>query len=197
MMRRAIMAVAAAAALTSLAAAGPAFADNSTVLPGSSALVRGGAVLPRFTTTLPLEIGNPDPMGASKRDLEISLTQPDHSVLRFLFSPRSIAGQASGVGTTAGSSFAGLAWNIFDNDRLFGTFALSTTVSHPLNDDPTRRLYGPLISLHSTFELGYAFDPRQSLSLDLEHANPAPFMGDRYSFGSYGENLRLQYGLHF
>ena len=170
---------------------------DETLAPANGALVRGGAPLPRFTTSLPLEIGNPDPVGAAKGDLEISLTQPDHSVLRFLFSPRSVSGQSNGVGATAGSSFAGLAWNIFDNDRLFGTFALSGMVSHPLNDDPTRRLYGPLISLHSTFELGYAFDPRQSLSLDVEHANPAPLMGDRFSFGSYGENLRIQYGYHF
>ena len=85
-------------------------------------------------------------------------------------------------------------WNIFENDRLFGSIALTGAVTRPLANDPTNRLYGPMISLHSTFELGYAFDPRSSLSFDFDHANPAPVLGDR---NVPGENLRLQYGFHF
>ena len=184
---------AAIAALLAVGASATARADSAGLGP-TSALVRGGAPLPQFNTSFPIAIGNPDPVGAAKSDLEISLTTPDHSVLRFLFSPRSLSGETPSVGGSAGSDYAGLAWNIFDNDHMFGSIALSGAVNHRLLNDPTSRLYGPLISLHSTFELGYVFDPRQSLSFDVDRANAAPYFGDR---SVPGENLRLQYGYHF
>jgi hypothetical protein len=192
------LAIALLGTLLAAVAAGPfaigqARADNTTI-GKNSALVRGGAPLPQFNTSFPIQIGNPDPVGAPKSDLEISLTSPDHSVVRFLFSPRSLAGVTPSVGKTAGTQYSGLAWNIFDSDRLFGSIALTGAVTRPLNNDPTNRLYGPLISLHSTFELGYSFDPRSSLSFDIDHANPAPLLGDR---NVPAENLRLQYGYHF
>ncbi|HVA12009.1 MAG TPA: hypothetical protein VNF99_02050 [Stellaceae bacterium] len=191
---RIILGLGGAALLAMAAPAAPARADGTTTLAGKSALVRGGAPLPQFNTSFPIEIGNPDPVSAARSDLEISLTTPDHNVLRFLFSPRSLAGETPGVGTTLGTNYAGVAWNLFDHDRMFGSVALSGAVNHALDNDPTSRLYGPLISLHSTFELGYAFDPRQSLSFDVDHANPAPYFGDRTT---PAENLRLQYGYHF
>ena len=195
-LRRAIapLRIVLAGALVAALAGAQAYAADSTAIGKSSALVRGGAPLPQFNTSFPIQIGNPDPVGAPKSDLEISLTSPDHSVLRFLFSPRSLAGVTPTVGNTAGTQYSGLAWNIFDNNKMFGSIALSGAVTRPLNNDPTSRLYGPLISLHSTFELGYAFDPRSSLSLDIDHANPAPIFGDR---NVPNENLRLQYGYHF
>ncbi|HEY3918698.1 MAG TPA: hypothetical protein VGL83_12945, partial [Stellaceae bacterium] len=122
------------------------------------------------------------------------LTTPDHSVLRFLFSPRSLALETPSVGQTPGVDYAGVAWNLFDYKQLFGSVAFSSAVNRQGNSDPTSRLYGPLISLHSTFELGYSLAPRQSLSLDLDQATPAPYLGDRTATG---ENLRLQYGYHF
>jgi hypothetical protein len=182
-----------AGALLAAVAAGQARADGTTI-GKSSSLVRGGAPLPQFNTSFPIQIGNPDPVGAAKSDLEISLTSPDHSVLRFVFSPRSLAGVTPSVGRTPGTQYSGLAWNIFDNDGLFGSIAVTGAVTHPLATDPTSRLYGPLLSLHSTFELGYSFDPRSSLSFDIDHANPAPVFGDR---NVPNENLRLQYGYHF
>ena len=191
------LAFALAGALAAVAAGplaiGQARADNMLSV-GNSALVRGGAPLPQFNTSFPIQIGNPDPVGAPKSDLEISLTSPDHSVLRFLFSPRSLAGATPSVGNTIGTQYSGLAWNLFDTNKMFGNFALTSAVTRPFGNDPTNRLYGPLISLHSTFELGYAFDPRSSLSFDIDHANPAPLLGDR---NVPGENLRLQYGYHF
>jgi hypothetical protein len=184
--------VALAGALLAAALAGPARADNTTPA-NNSALVRGGAPLPQFNTSFPIQIGNTDPVGGTKSDVEISLTTPDHNVLRFLFSPRSVEGAAPAIGATSGANYAGLAWNIYDHNRLFSSIALSGAVVHPGMTDPTR-LDGPLLSLHSTFELGYSFDPRQSLSFDLDHANPAPAFGDR---NIPSENLRLQYGYHF
>lgn len=188
------LATLAAAALAAAALAAPAVAQTTTAIAGGSALVRGGAPLPDFKSSFPLEIGDPDPVAAAKNDLEISLTTPNHSVLHFLFSPRTLSGETPGIGATPGTNYAGLAWNIFDSDRLFGSIALSGAVNHAAGEDPTRRLYGPLIGLHSTFELGYAFDPRQILSFDVDQANPAPYLGDRSAFG---ESLRVQYGYHF
>ncbi|HEY3918447.1 MAG TPA: hypothetical protein VGL83_11675, partial [Stellaceae bacterium] len=65
-----------AAALATTAA----YADSS-VMSSSSALVRGGAPLPQFNTSFPIQIGNPEPVGGAKHDLQISLPTPDHSVL--------------------------------------------------------------------------------------------------------------------
>lgn len=183
-----------AAVALSAAVAVSARADGTTPA-ANAALVRGGAPLPQFNTNYPLEIGRPDPVTSAKSDVEIALTTPDHSVLHFLFSPRSLFGQTPSVGATSGSNYAGLAWDIYDHNRVFSSVALSgAAVDHPVFGDPTRFYGGPLFSLHSTFELGYAFDPRQSLSFDLDHANPAPYFGDRTI---PAENLRLQYGLHF
>jgi hypothetical protein len=194
LLMRSVVAVALAGVLLAATLAAPARADNTTPA-SNSALVRGGAPLPQFNTSFPIQIGTgtPDPVSGPKSDVEVSLTTPDHNVLRFLFSPRSLAGEAPSIGATSGANYAGLAWNIYDANRVFSSIALSGAVDHPTMNDPTR-LDGPLISLHSTFELGYSFDPRQSLSFDLDHANPAPYFGDR---NIPGENLRLQYGYHF
>jgi hypothetical protein len=155
---------------------------------GSGALVRGGAPLPRFIPNFPIELSPPGAEQSPQENLEISLTSPDHSVLRFLFSPRAVSGETFGFGSTVTGGYAGLAWSIFDNDRFFGAVALTGAVNRLALEDPSRRLYGPLMSLHSTFELGYSFNAQQSLSLSLDHASPAPF---------YGNDLRLRYGYHF
>lgn len=176
------MALAAAAA----AFAVPALADGA-VMGGSGALVRGGAALPRFSSSFPIEIG-PGPSATASDNLEISLTSPDQSVLRFLFSPRTVSGETVGFGSTVTGNYVGLAWNIFDNDRFFGSIALTGAVNRQALDDPSRRLYGPLMSMHSTFELGYSFNAQQSLSLSIDHASPAPY---------FGNDLRLRYGFHF
>ena len=162
-----------------------------------SGLVRGGAPLPSFQTNFPIQIG-PTPLTAArtpeKNDLEISLTSPDQSVLRFLFSPRTVTGQTAGFGSTAGAAYSGLAWNLFDADKLFGNVALSGAVNRAPVDDPSRRNAGPLLGLHSTFELGYSLGNQQSLSLDIDHMTPAPYFGDR---AAVGEDLRVRYGFHF
>lgn len=193
MSRRLVIGLAGALLAATLAPA--AHADSTSMLGGSSAaLVRGGAPLPQFNTSIPIQIGNPDPVGAAKHDLQISLTTPDHSVLNFLFSPRSLAGETPSIGGSAGIDYTGFAWNLFDYNRFSGSVALSSAINRQGNLDPTSRLYGPLISLHSTFELGYSLAPRQSLSFDLDRSTPAPYLGDR---SVPAENLRLQYGYRF
>jgi len=185
---------AAAALIVGAALAGPALADGLSSSGGNAALVRGGAVMPRFNSSFPIDVGAPPAETATHENLEISLTSPDHGVLRFLFSPRTLAGETEGFGPMVTGNYVGLAWNIFDGDRLFGSIAFAGAINRQRPDDPTQRLYGPLLSLHSTFELGYAFNPQQSLSLALDHATAAPYFGDRSAPGDY---LRLRYGYHF
>jgi hypothetical protein len=196
MTRRVLTALYAAAALGSAAiVAAPAFADGPAATTSSTALVRGGAALPRFSLGLPVDVGATGPAAAGGENLEISLTSPDHSVLRFLFSPRAVGGDTYGYGPTVTGNYVGLAWNIFDNSRLFGSIGFSGAVNREGIDDPSRSFYGtPLLSLHSTLEFGYTFGGRQSLSLALDHATPAPYLGDRNAAGDY---LRLRYGVHF
>jgi hypothetical protein len=184
-MRRVTFAIAALAPVLALAL--PALADGP-LTSSSGALVRGGAPLPRFTPGFPIDIAPPSPNLGPREDLEISLTSPDRSVLHFLFSPRAVSGETVGFGSTVTGSYAGLAWNIFESDSLFGGVALTGAVNRQALDDPTQRLYGPLMSLHSTIELGYSFNAQQSLSLALDHGSPAPY---------YGNDLRLRYGYHF
>ncbi len=181
-------------ALAALAAlAQPGFAEDATT--GiNTALVRGGAPLPHFTSSFPVDLGGAAIGPAAKENLEISLTSPDHGVVHFLFSPRAVAGETYGFGPTVTGNYVGLAWSIFDNDRLFGNIALSGAVNRAPNDDPTHHAANSLVSLHSTFELGYSFGADQSLSLALDHATAAPYFGDR---GTFGDDFRLRYGYHF
>lgn len=183
---------AAAALVASFALAAPAFADGF----GNTGLVRGGAPLPRFNSSFPIELGAPAPAAeaGSRENLEISLTSPDHGVLRFLFSPRTLSGETYGFGPTVTGNYVGLAWNIFDSHRLFGSIGFAGAVNRVMPEDPTRPYGSPLFSLHSTLEFGYELGAQQSLSLALDHATASPYLGDRSAPGDF---LRLRYGYHF
>jgi hypothetical protein len=172
---------------TTVMMAVPALADGFSTGAGTS-LVRGGAVLPHFDSSFPIETGNANAVPPLNQHLEISLSSPDHSVLSFLFSPRMISGDTYGFGQTVTGNYVGLAWNVFDYDQLFGNVALSGAVNREALDEPVQRLYGPLLSVHSTFEFGYAFNAQQNLSLALDHSGPTTYFGDY---------LRLRYGYHF
>lgn len=186
-MSKSLRALYIASTLAPIALAAPAMADESATNFGTP-LVRGGAALPRFSTSFPIDLSGPGAATGAKDNLEIALTSPDHSVLRFLFSPRALVGEGSAFGSPVNTNYVGLAWNVFDSDRLFGTIALSGAVNRQALESPVPHLYGPVMSLHSTLELGYSFSTQQSLSLTLDHASPAPYFGDY---------LRLRYGYHF
>jgi hypothetical protein len=160
-------------------------ANNGAI---GTSLVRGGAALPHFDSSFPIETGRSSSAPLLDENLEVSLTSPDHGVLRFLFSPRMLAGDTYGYGPTVTGSYVGLAWNIFDDNQLFGSIALTGAVNRQALDTPAPRIAGPLMSMHSTLEFGYAFNAQQSLSLALDHSSPAPYFGDY---------LRLRYGYHF
>lgn len=171
--------------------AGTAFADGPPPQApvSSGTLVRGGAPLPEF------HLGFLDGLYSRPADdLEISLTAPGQSALRFLFSPRPVFGQSLDQGTGTTRRSAGLSWNIFEDNRLFGSLGFSGSMVHPGAEDPARHLQDPPLTMHSTLELGYQLGAQDSLSLSLDHASPSAFGADKTETG---EALRLRYGYHF
>jgi hypothetical protein len=180
-----------------LALGAPARADgtDATAAPASSALVRGGAAMPQFTGNFPMDFGSPVMAPSSSgANLQSTIESSSDSVLHFLLTPQTLSGQSFGFNPAASNSYAGVGWNVFQANRLYGSIMFSGAANGIAGDDPTRRLYGPLLSLHSTLELGYDVGAQQNLSLAFDKAAPAPYAGDR---SAYGEYLRFQYGYHF
>jgi hypothetical protein len=176
------------AALAALiATAMPARADG--------ALVPGAAPLPEFRINfpdlVPAPIGPPPPS-----DLSISVTSRDHSVIHFLFSPRSEFGTATDLQTGTMRSYAGVSWNLFDKGGFYGNLGFAGAVTQPgLEDTLARnwRYFGPPLALHSTFEIGYQLGDGHSLTLSLDRASEPSMLSDRYEL----DNFTLRYGLKF
>jgi hypothetical protein len=182
------LALVAATLVAASALSGLARADGLSAGGVSTSLVRGGAALPHFDTSFPIDTSRPSPAPLVDQNLEVSLTSPDHGVLRFLFSPRMLSGETYGYGPTVTGNYVGLAWNIFDSNRLFGSIALTGSVNRQASDEPAPRFAAPALSMHGTLELGYAFNAQQSLSLALDHDSSQSYFGDFF---------RLRYGYHF
>jgi hypothetical protein len=172
-------------------AAAPAFAQSGPLYPGT--LIRGGAAMPQFQLEFPNLAPTLNAAGGSGNNLEIALTSPDKSVFSFIFSPRAQFGTSLDRVTGVQSNFAGMSWNVFDQDSFFGGLGL-TAAGADVSGDPLRRNLGPPLALHSTLQFGYRFAGEQSLLLSLDHANTPDFSGDH---GELGENLRFNYGVKF
>lgn len=187
-----------ALALALALATGPAFAGGETqkLSLGGSGIVRGASPLPEFHLGFLLD----DPARqatvppGSTTDLEIALTAPDNSVFRFLFSPRPEFGLSLDKTTGANRGYAGLTWNLFDSDTLFGNIGLAGTYDPGSGApyDPLRRI-GPPLMLHGAIELGYHLGGPHSLSLSLDQGRAPEFRLNAETT----DNLRLRYGLKF
>lgn len=185
-----------AAAMIAALAARPALAGGQTQPAASgNTLVRGGASLPEFHLDFLLD--EPDRRGLSTPstgdNLEIAMTSPDNGVFRFLFSPRPQLG--FNLDRTTGSrGYAGLTWNLFDSETIFGNFGLAGSYAEAgPPGDPLRRPLGPPIMIHGAIELGYHIGAQHSLSLSLDQGR-AP---EARLNGETSDNLRLRYGLRF
>jgi len=187
----------AVAATLAVACWGPALADGPASASSTNgvALVRGGAPLPDFQIDFLSDFGNSALAlpGANTGNLDIAVTSPDHSVLHFLFSPRPQFGFSVDRDTGTGRGYAGLNWNVFEFSGITGSLSFAGSLTRPSVDDPTRRLLGPPLALHSTVELGYQISDEHSLSLSLDHATTPDFLNDHGDIN----NIRLRYGLHF
>ncbi|HXQ51747.1 MAG TPA: hypothetical protein VN802_11685 [Stellaceae bacterium] len=168
-------------------------AASSASAGGGGMLVPGNAPLPEFRLNFPDPLSEPFGPSSSHGDLQISLTTPGKGVIQFLFSPRSRFAITTDPETGASRSYAGLGWNLFDSDRFFGTLSLAGTLTRPGTDEFYRRSLGPPLALHSTFEFGYQFGDRHSLTLSLDRATTPDFLSERSEL----DNFTLRYGVKF
>ena len=127
-------------------------------------------------------------------NLEIALSSPDSGVFRFLFSPRPQFGLSLDK-VTGSRGYAGLTWNLFDSDSLFGNVGLAGSYDPGAGapNDPLGRTLGPSLTLHGALELGYHIGARHSLSLSLDQGRTP----DLKLNAETTDNLRLRYGLKF
>jgi hypothetical protein len=175
-------------------AAFPALADDAAPTGPGPALVRGGAPLPEFQVIFPNPSSALDLHSTNQDKLEIAVTESDQSVLRFLFSPREQFGFSVDRNSGSSRGLAGLTWNVFEVDGLFGNIGLAGTYTSASPEDLNRRLLGPPLAVHQTLEFGYKLNDQHSLSLSLDHATGVDPSGDR---GVLGEDLRLGYRYRF
>jgi len=177
--------------------AGPALAGGQTT---SITLAEGPArsVAPQpefhldYLLTDPTRRSAAAPLGSD--NLEIALTSPDNGVFRFLFSPRPQFGLNFDK-VTGNRGYAGLTWNLFDSDSLFGSVGLAGSYDAGAGapNDPLGRPLGPSLTLHGALELGYHIGARHSLSLSLDQGRTP----DLKLNSETTDNLRLRYGLKF
>ena len=179
--------IGAAAFALLLAAASPASAASG------GGLVPGSAPLPEFHLDFPYPLLAPIEGPAAPGDLSISLTSPGQGVVQFLFSPRSSFDITTDPNTGTNRSYAGLSWNLFENNGFFGNLSLAGSYVRPGAEEMAPRALGPSLALHSTFEFGYQLGDRHSLTLSLDRATTPDFLSERNEF----DNFHLRYGLKF
>jgi hypothetical protein len=177
----------------------PAYAGGQTqqltIIGGPS--VPGAAAPPDFHLDFLLDDPARSALQApgNSSNLEIMLTSPNNDAFHFMFSPRPQFGFATDRATGANRGYAGLTWNLFDSDTVFGNLGLVGTYDpgSTAPNDPLRRPLGPPLMLHGALELGYHLGEQHSLSLRLDEGR-APEL--RLN-GEASDNLRLRYDLKF
>lgn len=151
--------------------------------------------MPEFHLGFLLDEGSPHgALPPTSDNLEIALNSPDSGVFHFLFSPRPQFGLS--LDKAAGSrGYAGLTWNLFDSDTLFGNLGLAGSYDGEIGapPDPLHRQGGSQLMLHGALEFGYHIGARHSLSLSLDQGRAPEFRLN----GESSDNLRLRYGLKF
>ncbi len=186
-------------ALLALAALAPAAAaDQIQPLGGAGGtLVRGGAPLPEFHLNFLSDdaVRQAVTPAAGADNLEIALTAPGSGVLHFLFSPRSQLGFGFDRMTGVNRGYAGVTWNLFDNNRLFGSVGLGGTYDPGSNNpfDTLRRPLGPPLMMRGALEFGYQFGDQHSLSLRVDEGRAVDLRLNAES----SDNLQLRYGVKF
>jgi hypothetical protein len=199
-MRGATLCTVLAAALATVLGGAPALAGGQTqqlTILGAP-LVPGAPTAPSFHLDFLLADPARQPLrlpGSGSDNLEIELTSPNSDVFHFLFSPRPQFGFGADKTTGSNRGYAGLTWNLFDSDSVFGNLGLAGTYAPAPTSpyDPQRRLFGPPLMLHGALEFGYHLGEQHSLSLRLDEGR-APEL--RLN-GETSDNLRLRYGLKF
>jgi hypothetical protein len=133
------------------------------------------------------------PLGTT-RDLEISLTSPNNSVFRFMFSPRPQFGVGYDPISGTNRAYAGMTWDLFSTNSWFGHFGLASSFDPGIGGPNPRRLDEAPLMFHGALEFGYRFNDANALlfAIDQGVAPYARGMG----VGPI-DNFTLRYGTKF
>jgi hypothetical protein len=132
-------------------------------------------------------------LGAT-RDLEISLTSPNNSVFRFMFSPRPQFGIGYDPISGTNRAYAGITWDLFSTNSWFGHFGLASSFDPGFGSPEARRFDEAPLMFHGALEFGYRFNESNALLFAIDQG-VAP-----YAHGMGVEpinNFTLRYGTKF
>ena len=132
------------------------------------------------------------PLGTT-RDLEISLTAPNNSVFRFMFSPRAQFGVGYDPLSGTNRAYAGLTWQLFDFKSLYGNFGIAGSFDPGMGGVETRRDQAPLM-FHGALEFGYRLDQQNSVQFAIDQS-VAP--ASRGPGSEASDNFLLRFGTKF
>jgi len=133
------------------------------------------------------------PLGTT-RDFEISLTSPNNSVFRFIFSPRPQFGFGYDPMSGTNRAYAGMTWDLFSTNSWFGHFGLASTFDPGLGGSFPRRFDEAPLMFHGALEFGYRFSESDALLFAIDQG-VAPYARGMGS-GPIG-NFTLRYGTKF
>lgn len=154
---------------------------------------------PQSTPTFHMNFLLDDPLRMSAteigttRDLEISLTSPNNSVFRFMFSPRPQFGIGYDPISGTNRAYGGLTWGLFSTGSLFGNFGLAGSFDPGIGGPDARRFDEAPLMFHSALELGYRFDTQNTLMFAIDQGVAPGIRGA----GAEPDNFMLRYGTKF
>jgi len=132
------------------------------------------------------------PLGTT-RDLEISLTAPNNSVFRFMFSPRAQFGVGYDPLSGTNRAYAGLTWQLFNFKSLYGNFGIAGSFDPGMGGVEARRDQAPLM-FHGALEFGYRLDQQNSVQFAIDQS-VAP--ASRGPGSEASDNFLLRFGTKF
>jgi hypothetical protein len=104
------------------------------------------------------------------RDLEISLTAPNNSVFRFMFSPRPQFGIGYDPVSGTNRAYAGLTWNLFSANSLYGHFGVAGSFDPGIGGIDLRRGDEAPLMFHGALEFGYRLDQQNNLLFAVDQS---------------------------
>jgi hypothetical protein len=133
------------------------------------------------------------PLGTT-HDLEISLTSPNNSVFRFMFSPRPQFGIGYDPISGTNRAYAGITWDLFSMNSWFGHFGLASSFDPGLGSPEARRFDDAPLMFHGAVEFGYRFNESNALLFAIDQG-VAPY-AHGMAVGPI-DNFTLRYGTKF
>ena len=195
---RMVVTLGAAVAVALSGAAARAAGPTTTINIATGDLVPGAATVPEFHMDFLLDDAArlaTTPAGA-RQNVEVSLTTPNNSVMRFMFSPRPQIGFGYDPVSGTNRAYAALTWNLFKDDALYGNFGLASSFDPSLggSTDPLHRTPIAPLMFHGAVEFGYSFNSQNRVSFSVDQG-VIPL--SRGSGPEPVDNFTLRYGLKF